>query len=64
MLHDCRCRRRKIKDKLLEFDIFKSSTWEDIENYKTVGRINGFDERSYAPRVLTELFGGKESVRF
>lgn len=56
MLHECRCRRREIKNKLLEFDIFKSATWDDVKDYKTVSRINGFDERSYAPRVLTELF--------
>lgn len=56
MLHDCRQRRRVIKDEITKLEIFRTSTWDNLKDGKVTERINKFDDREYTPRALTKLF--------
>lgn len=60
LLQETLIRRRKVKNELLKIQIFTETTVQDLFDGKLEQRINGLYNKSYKPRVLTELFNGKE----
>lgn len=60
LLQETLIRRREIKNELLKIQIFTETTVSDLFNGRLEQRINGIQNRTYTPRVLTELFKGKE----
>lgn len=60
LLQETLIRRRGIKDELLKIQIFTETTVPDLFNGRLDQRINGIKNRTYKPRILTELFDGKD----
>lgn len=59
MLHDCRLRRRKIKDEKAKTEeaikVFADCEWLE-KTKKCLIQMKTLDNRTYTPRILTELF--------
>lgn len=56
LLQDTRKKRRKYKDEKAKIEYILNSNFVDCTNSKISEYIKGFDDRSYKPRVLQELF--------
>lgn len=56
ILKERRVRRRSIKNELQVLDIIMEKKLGETVTDEIMKRISGMDHRSYAPRVLTELF--------
>ena len=55
-LKRCREKRRSIKNELLVLDIILEQNINDNATEEVLRRVRGIDNRSYLPRVRTDLF--------
>lgn len=60
LLQSTLIRRREVKNELLRIQIFTETTVPDLFNGRLEQRMNGINNKTYKPRVLTELFKGKD----
>ena len=56
LLKNARIKRRHAKDGIMILDIINEGGFNGLVNGKTLTRIKGMDGRTYAPRILKEIF--------